>query len=65
METQIVSDVTLNGIELGVVGLENPDDLQKCKGREYFLEELECAGLEMEEEILEVDSNMCTSILRL
>ena len=56
METQIVSDVTLNGIELGVVGLENPDDLQKkYKGREYFLEELECVGLEMEEEILEVD----------
>ena len=56
METQIVSDVTLNGMELEGVDLENPDDLQdKDTRREYFLEELECVGLEMEEEILEVD----------
>ena len=55
METQIVSDVTMNEMELEGVGLENPDDLQdKDKRREYFLEELECVGLEMEEEILEV-----------
>ena len=55
METQIESDATLDEMELEEVNLEKTNDLQKYRRRRYFLDELECVGLEMEEEILEVN----------
>lgn len=54
-ETQRVCNVTMNEMELEEVDLEKTKDShEKFSKRENFLEELECVGLEMEEEILEV-----------